>query len=159
MEATVLLGLPIPPAALLALARAHVKGERWDQAAADYARVLDLLPDGGGVSPPRQTACAELARWDEVFERVVRLRPNDANLWIGRGRHFALRRDWARAAAAYAQIIAAPSLRIEHFEYACVLRLHGDRASYETLCKDLMNRAATNKQPYAAYVLARTFAL
>jgi WD40 repeat protein/tetratricopeptide (TPR) repeat protein/serine/threonine protein kinase len=154
-EAAELVGLPLPPEEYLWQARGNARSGQWEKAAANYARALEVLPS----SNDRQRANLELARWDDVFDRLVRLRSNDPDLWIGRGRYFALRREWAQAAAAYARRASSQTLSDEHFEHGCVLLLSGDRKGYRAFCKTMLAMGPKNNAPPGPYVLARTFAL
>ncbi len=56
----------------------------WDEAAAEYARAIELSKDdynGLGLN-----FVTYLSRWDEVFDRVARKLPDDPRIWIGHGR-------------------------------------------------------------------------
>lgn len=76
-----------------------------------------------------------LAENDLAFDRAVALRPDDPQLWITRGRHFAWRGRWKDAAEAYARGIGSRTPDIDWFEYAEVLVLGGDAAGYRRLCE------------------------
>src|SRR5262245_10702447 len=67
--------------------RAHVARNEWDDAAAAYARALDLLPAEPWKYGPRGAipACADMVQPPQVFDRLVRLRPHDARPWVIRG--------------------------------------------------------------------------
>jgi tetratricopeptide (TPR) repeat protein len=89
--------------AWLELARLNVQQGRWDQAADAYAGALKAQPDGA----PPVNVCMDLAamvppdKIDLVFAKVAERRPEDANLWLGRGDVLASRNQWAEAMDAY----------------------------------------------------------
>ncbi|HKB37214.1 MAG TPA: tetratricopeptide repeat protein, partial [Gemmataceae bacterium] len=145
--------------------RARAELGLWDEAAADYTKVLEQVPDIPHPASDRSQVCAELVRWEEVFARVVALRPQDMGPLVARGRAHALRREWAEAAADYARAIEARPLPAqgqphdEPFEYACLLLLVGDQAGYRELSRRLADRVGAEPDPFACYVLARTCGL
>ena len=91
----------------------HAALGRTDEAAADFVQAIDLSDDMPWWFSPRKTVCRELARWDEVFEKVAELRPEETTLWIGRAQYRALRSQWAEAANDYAKVIHARPLSDE----------------------------------------------
>src|SRR5947209_7914029 len=79
-------------------------------------------------SPPRKMILG-LLRWGPAYAKLLELKPNDGDLWIGRGRYEALRSQWDRAAADFARGIAsAPPDSEEWFEHACLRLIVGDQA-------------------------------
>jgi tetratricopeptide (TPR) repeat protein len=92
-----------------------------------------------------------------VFAALLEARPEDKPLWIGRGRHHALRDRWRPAAADYArgiEPVASPSTD-EYYEYACLLLLVGDKGRYRELIQTLREQVDKTKEPRLAYELAR----
>jgi serine/threonine protein kinase/tetratricopeptide (TPR) repeat protein len=142
---------------ILQAARDEAKAGHWEEAAAGFAEALDFLPSGEMWDNPRKCACRELANWDEVFARVLHLRPKDRDLWLGRARQLALRYNWAEAAEAYPKGIGPPSSRDESFEYGCVLCLCGDYQAYNAWCQQLLGVKAEGDLP--SFLLIRTLAL
>ena len=67
---------------------------RTDQAAADFARAIELLPQDRFFASPRSWLILELAGHERVFSALLDARPDDKQLWIGRGRYHALRDRW-----------------------------------------------------------------
>ena len=63
---------------------------RWDEAAADFASELALLPEGRRWDSPRSERALALARWDRAYARLLDLRPDDGQLWSVCGRYHAL---------------------------------------------------------------------
>ncbi|HEY8504168.1 MAG TPA: tetratricopeptide repeat protein, partial [Gemmataceae bacterium] len=146
--------------------RAYAELGRWDEAAADFARALDLAPRPKTVFPyyPWKKGRGEIedlvARWDEVFDRVVKLRPDDAALWARRVEHFAAQGRWAETEAALRVVVErfpddwwAPNLLAK-------LLLHGgDVEGYRQVCREALERFAGTQDPWAAVNLVRTAAL
>jgi tetratricopeptide (TPR) repeat protein len=130
---------------------------RTDQAAADFARAIELLPRDRFFASPRSRLILELAGHERVFSALLKARPDDKPLWIGRGRYHALRDRWRPAAADYARGIepaASPGTH-EYYEYACLLLLVGDKERYRGLIQTLGDKVDETKDPRLAYELAR----
>jgi Flp pilus assembly protein TadD len=128
-----------------------------DQAVANFARAIELLPRDRYFASPRSRLIVELAGHERVFSALLAAQPEDKYLWIGRGRHHALRDRWRQAAADYArgiEPVASPSTD-EYYEYACVLVLIGDKARYRGLIQTLAEQVDKTKEPRLAYELAR----
>jgi WD40 repeat protein/serine/threonine protein kinase/tetratricopeptide (TPR) repeat protein len=130
---------------------------RWDEAAADFARELELLPRDRRWQSARSRRAVELARWDRAYARLLELQPGDGQLWCARGRYHALRTRWDQAGADFARGIegAAPGSE-ECFEHACLRLIVGDDDGYRAFVADLERGACRLDDPFVAYVLART---
>jgi tetratricopeptide (TPR) repeat protein/tRNA A-37 threonylcarbamoyl transferase component Bud32 len=128
-----------------------------DQAVAEFARAIDLLPNERFFASPRSRLIVELAGHERVFSALLQARPEDKPLWIGRGRHHALRDRWRQAAADYARGMEAVPLpdTQEYYEYACLLLLIGDKERYQSLIQTLRDQLEKTKDPRLAYELAR----
>jgi tetratricopeptide (TPR) repeat protein/tRNA A-37 threonylcarbamoyl transferase component Bud32 len=130
---------------------------RTDRAVADFARAIELLPRDRFFASPRSRLLVELAGHERVYSALLQARPEDKYLWIGRGRHHALRDRWRQAAADYArgiEPVASPSTD-EYYEYACLLLLVGDQGRYRELIRTLGEQVDKTKEPRLAYELAR----
>ena len=129
-----------------------------DEAAADFARELELLPEGRRTwSTRRSTRALQLARWDQMYARLLELRPDDGQLWSVRGRYHARRSHWDQAAADFARgVPSAPPESEEWFEHACLRLIVGDHEGYRASVRDLRRRAGRTEDPFLAFVLART---
>jgi tetratricopeptide (TPR) repeat protein len=138
--------------------RCCAEAGRWDQVAAAFIHALDLVPVDLGLFSQRNQIAFELAQWGEALARAAEMRPKDGMLWIARGRYLARRDRWKEAAEAYARVIATRPIagNEERFECACLLLLNHDETGYLQLCKELITRAGKVKDPFLAYVLART---
>jgi tetratricopeptide (TPR) repeat protein/tRNA A-37 threonylcarbamoyl transferase component Bud32 len=128
-----------------------------DQAVAEFGKAIDLFPQERFFASPRNRFIVALAGHEGVFSGLLEVRPNDSYLWIGRGRHHALRDRWRQAAGDYARgIEAVPSPdNQEYYEYACLLLLIGDKDRYRGLIQTLRDQFEKSKDPRLAYELAR----
>jgi len=141
-------------------AEAHAALGQWEQAAAGYDRALELAaPAGKGWYSRWGLLCDELARRDELFERVASRRPDAAEMGVERARHHLLRGRWPTAAEHYAKALNNSPAADPHFEMGCARLLAGDADGYRRLCADLARRAGEKPTPSEAFVLARTCAI
>jgi tetratricopeptide (TPR) repeat protein len=141
------------------LAREEVKTRRWDQSAARFAGIIDQSQDGPEFDAPKKSIGRELAQWDEVFNRVVKLRPEESTLWIGRGQYHILRSQWTQASADFAKVIhARPASYDEANEYSFALLLLEQSEAYRQFCKELIDRGSDPQSVADAFQMARTFA-
>jgi tetratricopeptide (TPR) repeat protein len=128
--------------------RLYAELRRWDQAAADFAKALELTPtprvSPGGNYPwlsGRAGIDDELARWDEVFDRVAKLRPTDAGLWARRTYYLSECGRWPAAAAAATRAVElAPDDYFGGYIRATLLVQTGDRAAYQAACRAMLER-------------------
>jgi tetratricopeptide (TPR) repeat protein len=126
---------------LLETGRAHAAQGEWEQAASDYGRALDLIPDRLSYFSPAIPLCADMVQTPEIFARLIERRPKDARLWVARGQEYARRHQWKEAVADYARFMEdRPPDDGASFEYASLLLLSGDDASYHRLCQGLLKR-------------------
>jgi tetratricopeptide (TPR) repeat protein len=112
--------------------------DRPEAAAEDLVAVLKQLPDLRTMDADRLVIDNLLAPADAAFQRAVRLRPADLQLWTARGRYLAWNGRWAEAAEAYAKGMGDRPLFIDWEEYAGALVLAGDLAGYRRLCARLV---------------------
>jgi serine/threonine protein kinase/tetratricopeptide (TPR) repeat protein len=91
----------------LGIARAELG--QPDAATAAFAKLLDLTPqskdDNLWWSPDPAGIGEALAPYDEIFVRVVRMRPKDRNLLIARFHYFGRRGRWKEAAEIATRIV------------------------------------------------------
>jgi WD40 repeat protein/tetratricopeptide (TPR) repeat protein/tRNA A-37 threonylcarbamoyl transferase component Bud32 len=147
---------PFNSAVRTAAARFYAARAERAQDAVDCAKALDFLPEGRSWDSPRSKMILELARWDRTYARLLELRPDDGQLWTGRGRYHVLRSEWDQAAADFARGIAsAPPESEEWFEHACLRLIVGDDEGYRAFVQDMRRRQGQTKDPLVAYVLAR----
>ena len=136
-------------------AQIHAALGQTDEAAAEFVRAIDMSDDAAWWFSPRKSVCRELARWNEVWEKVAELRPEETTLWIGRAQYRALRGQWAEAASDYAKVIHSRGISDESFEYAALLLLLDDRPGYQRFCQELVAHAG-EPQGLEAFNLARS---
>src|SRR5262249_19685831 len=137
----------------------YARLEKWDRVAADFARALELMPEDPNQFGARHQVCQELVSWDKPLARVAELRPKDSQLRIAVGRRDAQLSRWKKAAAHYAAAGASRPIHDDAFEEACLRLLVGGAADYRAFCGHLARRAGRTKDPFTAFVLARTCAL
>jgi tetratricopeptide (TPR) repeat protein len=150
--------------ALIELAQDTQTTPPWDDAAEKFAQAIDGLPDERlnlyyGRVEPRIVVCRKLAQWDQAFDRVLKLRPDEPCLWIGRAQHRATRGRWADAAADYEKVIRDRPISDDCIAYAAILLLLEDKSRYQQFCNDLVTRYGESPEEGAASVLARICAL
>jgi tetratricopeptide (TPR) repeat protein len=130
---------------------------RWDDAATDIARELEISEEGRGWENARSRRLLALARWERAFARLMELRPGDEQLWCVRGRYYAARGQWNLAAADFARgIAAAPPDSEEWFEHACLRLIVGDKEGYRSFVQEMRRREGQTSNPLVAYILARS---
>ena len=128
----------------------------WDEAATEFATALDLLPHHGQSLFDRSNVCSNLARWDEAFNRVVQLRPDEPALWIGRGENRVQYSRWKEAEADYAKVVHEQPVESNAIaEYAYLLVMSGDMNGYEKYCQTLAARGGDTTDGQEGFQLAR----
>jgi WD40 repeat protein/tetratricopeptide (TPR) repeat protein/serine/threonine protein kinase len=141
----------------LARGRARLQLGRFDDAGADFAKALELLPD---KAQERVQVCSQLIPYPKTLARVQILRPRDWMLWHARGNARAQALEWKLAAADYGKAFELnPELTNLAHDYACALLYAGDEKGYRGLCEQLLERFGQTKDPAAAYLVARTCTL
>ena len=141
---------------LLARAAARAKSGQLDQAAEDYAQALRLLPEPtdpwwrpivGGISP--------MVESDEVYERLVALRPQHRGLRIARLPHLASREKWDEVGE---QLETAIQLDPNDHEGWCnaaaLAHYRGDADAYRRICGELVARFRETDNPAIAQWVA-----
>ncbi len=83
-----------------------------------------------------------------IFERIARLRPNDAVLWIARAEALAHRGDWQDAASAFRRLLALePENHTYWYVASTVLPPVGDVEGYRWVCREMLTRFADTDEP------------
>jgi WD40 repeat protein/Flp pilus assembly protein TadD len=128
-----------------------------EKAAADFATALDLEPGDRTWPSSRIRWILELVSRDQLYARLLQLRPDDGRLWTGRARYYALRNGWDQAAGDLARgVESAPPDSEEWFEHACLRVLVGDREGYRRLVRSMQQRAAGTKNDVVTSILVRS---
>jgi tetratricopeptide (TPR) repeat protein len=137
-EAAEVLGEHLSTDMLLRVARRAAAEERWDSSAADYAKAIEASEDNRNWDSSRKRICREVAQSNEVFQRIVAIKPKEDSLWIGRGDY-----------------------RIEEnsCEYAALQLLLNDPYGYQQFCQKLVAHAGEPTSGESAFIMARTVAL
>src|SRR5262249_18327536 len=93
----------------------------------------------------------QIARLEELFPRVAKLRPTDLQLWMQRVHYLARTAQWPEAAKATTKLLELdPSDHLTwHFEAYLHLQA-GEREEYRRLCKDMLDRFADTKKEWIA---------
>ncbi len=128
------------PFLLVERGRIYAKTGEWDKAATDFASVFRLrATDPIHYSGFIGKTGAELAQWDQAFERAVALRPEDNRLWIARGRYFARLGQIDKAATAYARAVD-PEKPDDYAWLECLAAhlLTKEMEAYEKLCRRMV---------------------
>jgi tetratricopeptide (TPR) repeat protein len=130
---------------------AHAGLGQSDKAVAAFVRLTDLVPPMKSLwlwwSPDPAAIGVILAPYDEIFARVVQMRPADRTLLIARFHYFGRRRRWREAADIVARIIELDPGDIMARSYHRNLLYHcGDFEGYQSaLRKELvLGRGSSN---------------
>ena len=127
----------------------------WDDATAEFLRAVDLSKDSRYQSP-RVNVCLVLAQFDEAFDSVAKLRPDDTALWVGRAEYCGEVQPVGRSGADYAKVIHDRSnAGDETVEYAYLLLVLGDLPAYQNYCKELVSRTGEPEDEVSAFQMAR----
>jgi serine/threonine protein kinase/WD40 repeat protein len=84
--------------------------------------------------------------------------PLSIHLDLGAGNYVRLNQ-WDKADGEYAQTDWSRPLCDDALAYACLFLIRGDSEGYSRFCQDMIQRAAETKDPFEAYVLARSCAM
>ncbi len=134
------------------MARGRIRAElgQLDLAAADLDTALGLAANGTPIAD-------EVARWDEVFERVAARRPRDKQLFDRRVQFCVARGRWPEAAGAMKRIVElAPADAWTLFIAAPLLLEGGYVAEYRKVCRDMMTRFSRTGEDTLADRTAKT---
>jgi WD40 repeat protein/serine/threonine protein kinase/Flp pilus assembly protein TadD len=127
--------------------RALCRLNRWDRAAAEFAKAIELEPNGALYWADRGTAQRELNELDKAiadFSKALKLRDGIAWVWSDRGLTYSERGECKEAAADFAKAVELakgnPQLALPIFWYRQALsRLQvGDAAGYRTTCAEML---------------------
>jgi tetratricopeptide (TPR) repeat protein len=118
------------------LGLAHAGLGQPDQAATAFANLMELVPPTNYAGlwwyPDPATIGEFLAPYDEIFARVVQMRPTDRTLLIARFHYFGRRRRWREAADIVTRIIELDPDDFHAQGYHRILLYHcGDFDGYQ----------------------------
>jgi len=137
--------------------RVYLDQNHWNgQTAGVLSGLYSILPPNPAAWGPRAWLDMEVVRREDIFPRVLALRPTDAQLWVARGRYLAWLGRWDDARAAYERVIHNGADTEDALdEYACVLLLAGDSAAYRRWCEELAKQLERHPSNHAGFLLAR----
>lgn len=146
---------PADVAAWTRLGRFLADARRFDEAAASYAQSLAHQPPRDPAAPARQpgTTSVEILATEhrEIFERLIKLRPKDRDLWIARSHNLAHRSQWQEALAAMNQAIELlPGDHNPWYWKSALLLALGDDDGFRSFSREFLARFATNEEPRVA---------
>jgi tetratricopeptide (TPR) repeat protein len=151
--------------------RGHVRRQEWDQAASSFAQVLDKLPAGFFPATEEMRFCIEMVQRPEVFDRLVKLRPEEFKLWFFRGRSYAASGEWIKGTNDYKHALAllTPDLSLTgkdrgpwygwggtNHELGAMLLLAGDEVGYQELCRTVLATPAPLDDAFVCFCVSRT---
>ncbi len=139
--------------------RVHAELGLYDRAAADFVKALDLIAvkdikhwmeDRGGID-------STLVQWDEVFRRVVELRPKDRTVGFHRLQYLGKRNQWREAAALSEKLLEQGpfSLTLSSTSAPIFLQV-GDQQAYRRVCRELVEAYSKTSSPGDAQQTALT---
>ena len=137
--------------------RCYAGLKQWDKAADDFNKALTMLADEPSGASQRRAIWDELISWDDVFDRVVKLRPSDQQAWLSRLNHHAPRGQWKQAAAALAKLAEMAPTDDDHWYRLAPLYLElGDMEGYRRVCREMLKHFGAADQLKSAARTART---
>jgi tetratricopeptide (TPR) repeat protein/serine/threonine protein kinase len=144
--------------------RAYSDLGKWDEAARDFVKALELAPNekvdwlADSVNDSINASVSvhdQIARVEELFPRVAKLRPTDLQLWMQRVHYLARTARWPEAAKAVTKALELDPSDHLTWHFAAYLHLQaGDREEYRRLCKDMLDRFADTKKEWIAQRMA-----
>ncbi len=151
------------------MGRAYAEVGRWEEAAAQFARVLDSLP----IPPiPKDRAGAytwfsdrhgiddTIVHHSHVYLRLTGLRPNDLALVARRMLDLVCRGMFLEAAAVQDKAVQLIPENVAGQELLALLRLRaGDAAGHRALAQDLFSRYKDTTDPALAQAMANALLL
>src|SRR5262249_26525995 len=100
---------------------------------------------------PQQSGYEALLPWEQVFDKVAKLRPKDRQLWVTRAHFHGRRGEWQKAKNAVAKAIEMDPADHMAWYDASVLHLQlGDVDGYRRVCREMLTRYGQTKDAYVA---------
>jgi tetratricopeptide (TPR) repeat protein len=124
--------------------RAYYFLGRWDKAADDFTKAIDLVPDAWSYRADRGEAHDRRKEWNKAFadfSKALELNGGSPYVWCGRGDTYAELGHWTEAAADFAKAVELKSVDPRHhYRRALTLLRLGDVAGYRKLCADMLGQ-------------------
>jgi tetratricopeptide (TPR) repeat protein len=118
------------------------------QTAADYAKLIDVIPHDTGRWDFLWEAYFRSKQWDTAlrhYAQAIEQKPERAFGWIGRGMTFAERGEWEKAAADFSKAAGLKDAPVYVQYYQALLRLRaGDADGYRDSCAGMLKRGGTS---------------
>jgi WD40 repeat protein/predicted Zn-dependent protease len=143
--------------------RAWAGTGRWDRAAADYQKALELQPERRDLLLLIGRAYGEQGQWDRAaaaYTRALEARKNDRDLLVLRARAFAEQEKWNEAAADFSRAMDRGTSSADVWRQHALVRLAaGDADGYRKLCARLVRRHGDSTDAAVVRTVAWTCAL
>jgi tetratricopeptide (TPR) repeat protein len=118
------------------------------QVAADYAKLIDVIPSETGLWTDLWEAYFRSKQWDTAlrhYAQAIEQKPDGAFGWFGRGMTFAERGEWEKATADLSRAAGLKDAPVYVQYYQALLRLRaGDADGYRDICTDMLKRWGTS---------------
>jgi WD40 repeat protein/tetratricopeptide (TPR) repeat protein len=124
--------------------RAYSFLNRWDEAAADLTKAIELVPDAWKYWDERGFAHHQMMEWDKAvadYSKALELNGGRQEIWGMRGNTYAELRQWEEAAADFAKAVELKSGDPRHhYRRALTLLRQGEVTGYQKLCTDMLGQ-------------------
>jgi serine/threonine-protein kinase len=138
-------------------ARCYASAKQWDKASSDFDKALALLDRGAEGAEQTGAICNELAQQNELFDRVVQLRPKATQPWLARLEFYATHGQWKQAAAVLVKLTELdPADHYHWFQLAPVYLELGDTEGYRRVCREMIERFREAERPEIVERTAKT---
>jgi WD40 repeat protein/tetratricopeptide (TPR) repeat protein len=129
------------------------------QAAADYAKLIDVVPNDSRLWVHHWESYIHSNQWDRAlrhYAKAIEQKPDWAFGWIGRGMTFAERGEWDKASADFSKAAGLQDVPVTVPYYRALLCLRaGDADGYRKICADMLKRwGASDRQTLWTCVMA-----
>jgi serine/threonine-protein kinase len=126
-----------------------------DEAAAAFAQAMDLIPESRSDwywTNPHPFGIGEaLGPYDDIFARVVRIRPKDWNLLLARVNHLGRSGRSREAVEMTARLVELDPNQQYPWYVLAALKLHaGDVEGYRLACREMLSRFGATTNPNVA---------
>jgi tetratricopeptide (TPR) repeat protein len=112
------------------------------QTAADYWKLIDVIPSNTGLWTLLWEAYFRSNQWDTAlrhYAQAIEQKPEGAFGWFGRGMTFAERGEWEKAAADFSKAAGLKDAPVYVQYYQALLRLRaGDADGYRDICAGML---------------------
>jgi tetratricopeptide (TPR) repeat protein len=128
-----------------------------DKASRDYDKALTLLASDPNAAALRTALFDELIPQEDLFNRVVKLRPKDTQPWLARVHYFANRGQWKQAAASLVKLTELDPEDHENWYMLAPVYLElGDKENYRRVCLEMLKRFSAAEKPEIIERTAKT---